>query len=173
VSYDLFDVPDGITPVVGIRGWRYKDSRLWSCYRDIEWPTNSHVTSSCIHPTNYVVGEYGLRPKTHKYGAPQKNCTCGIYALSEWPEGNIKKVRPWPSDAVTGVILGWGHVVMGSKGFRAQYAKPIALISRPRSTKLTGIIEEMLYVYGLDLLDQKEVQNGHWKDITRDYYRAD
>jgi len=156
--YDLTEIPDGITPLVGIRGWRYKNGRLWSCYRDVEWPVNSHLISDCIHPTMYDVGVTKKPKRSNRHSPPTKTCTCGIYALNEWEPSHPKKLRPWPSDSITGLILGWGHIVIGSKGFRAQYAKPIALVSRPRSTKLSEIIEELAHAYGIEIITVKEAQ---------------
>ena len=162
MSYDLTEVPDGITPLVGIRGWRYKNNRLWSCYRDVEWPIGQPLISECIHPTTMDFIETSNRKQSSHHSPPHKTCTCGIYALNEWEPSNPKKTRPWPSDSITGLVLGWGHIVLGSKGFRAQYSKPIALVSRPRSTKLSEIIEELSQIYGLEIITNKEVQTyGH------------
>jgi hypothetical protein len=96
------------------------------------------------------------------HSPPTKTCTCGIYALNKWEPSHPKKLRPWQSEAITGLIHGWGHIVIGSKGFRAQYAKPIALVSRPKSVKFTARIEELAMVYGLEIITVKEAQTyGH------------
>lgn len=156
--YDIAEIPDGITPLVGIRGWRYKDGKLWSCYRDVEWPVGSPLNSECIHPLAFPYIEGGHKEKSKQHAPPTRTCTCGIYALNEWEPSNPKSVRPWPSDAITGLIHGWGHIVLGSKGFRAQYAKPIALVSRPRSTKMTAIIDSLAEVYGIEIITVKEAK---------------
>jgi len=163
VSYDLFEAPDGITPLVGYRGWTYKDGKLSSCYRAVEWPIGGPLLSECIHPTYIPFNDRGaVSPQsTKKHVAPFKDCTCGIYALNEYsPRSYVdesgkhrKKGKPWPNDSIVGVILGWGRIVMGTKGFRCEYAKPIALMTRPRSPKWTTIISELAETYGLELLD--------------------
>ena len=51
-------------------------------------------------------------------------CNCGLsayYELAEEPD------LPAP-DAVWGAIVAWGRVVECETGFRAQYARPIALL---------------------------------------------
>lgn len=174
MSYDLFEVPDGIEPLIGFRGWAVKGERLTSCYREVEWPIAGPLSSECIMPTALITNDRGIElpfPPKH-WVSPQMHCTCGIYALNEFPhdwemrEGkNARVVKPWPqnSNAVVGMIQGWGKIVVGTKGFRAQYAKPIALISRRRNGQWSRTVEELAYVYGLEIVDVKEVRREYWR----------
>lgn len=169
MSYGDYEVPDGITPLVGFRGWLIKDAALWSVYPDIrkvEWPVGSPLNSECLPPNRRV--EYDdpriVNPPKH-YWAPHIACTCGIYALHDYPKPwteldgkTVKADRPWPSSAVTGMIHGWGHIVVGDKGFRAQYAKPIALVSHRRHGEWPKAIQEVAYRYGLEVITAQEAR---------------
>jgi len=77
----------------------------------------------------------------------------------------VSSIKPWPHDAITGIIHGWGKIIVGTKGFRAQYAKPIALVAR--KSKIQRTIEETAEQYGLEIVDIWEVrkrgnQNSSW-----------
>lgn len=171
MSYDLIEIPDSITPIVGYRGWIYKNGFLYSCFRSVKWLPNQALKSECIHPTFGSLREKGISlQKTLPHTNPIKECTCGIYSLHEFPssynrdqDGNrVRAVKPWPHYALSGITLNWGHIIMGDKGFRAEYAKPAALISRPRSKTLTPIIEELAANYDIKILSLKEIKkNGY------------
>lgn len=173
MSYDSFEIPDSITPVVGYRGWTFKDGYLYSCYRSVKWPKNKALQAECIHPTFTSINEKGFRSKiTDHHNYPIKDCTCGIYALHEFPNsydkdenGNRRRApKPWPHYALSGIVLSWGHLVMGDKGFRGEFAKPAALISRPRSKTLAPIIEELAQNYGIKIVSLKDIKkNGFSK----------
>lgn len=173
MSYDAIEIPDSITPIVGYRGWTYKDGFLYSCYRSVKWPMSVALKSECIHPTFSSLNEKGIKTKKTDYHAhPTKDCSCGIYALHEFPSSFIKDddgtrhraPKPWPHYALSGLVMSWGHIVMGDKGFRAEYSKPVALLSRPRSKSLQPIIEELAFNYDIDVVNLKEVKkNGYWK----------
>lgn len=167
MSYDLYEIPDGITPLVGYRGWLYKDGRLFSCYREVEWPLNGRITSECIHPNTDInlyfrLGnnqEDGVQKRKYSaHIAPDLHCSCGIYALNDYP--SQRGTLPWPSESLTGVMLGWGHTVVGSKGFRSEYGKIVALVSRPRSPRLSKTIEEMAELYNIEVIDLKDIRSG-------------
>jgi hypothetical protein len=60
------------------------------------------------------------------HGAPFRDCNCGwaaYYALDEEPEmaGH---------ECVWGAIVAWGRIVEHETGFRAQFARPLALLDR-------------------------------------------
>lgn len=168
MSYDLYEIPDGINPLVGYRGWMHKGGKLYSCYREVEWPQNGLVASECIHPNTSFNLYFRLQSedtnaprKFNAHLAPDINCSCGIYALSDYP--SQRESLPWPFEALTGVMLGWGHIVMGTKGFRSEYGKIVALVSRPRSPRLMNIIEEIADNYAIPVVSLKDVrrQNGY------------
>lgn len=166
MSYDSYEVPDGITPLVGYRGWLVKDGALTSAYPDIrsvEWPVGQPLQSECLPPTRRIRSDDRRVTGAPKhYWAPHIECTCGIYALHEYPFPSApgrKAVKPWPDDAVTGMVHGWGRIIVGDKGFRSQYAKPIALVSRPRSRARMEVIEEVAMRYGLEIVDARDLRS--------------
>lgn len=174
MSYDTIEIPDSITPIIGYRGWIFKDGFLYSCYRSVKWPLGKALKAECIHPTFASLNEKNNKKSKieSNHYFPTKDCSCGIYALHEFPNASEKDEdgvrrrasKPWPHYALSGVVIGWGHVVMGEKGFRAEFAQPLALISRPRSKTLTPIIEELAFNYDIDIVSYKEIKkNGYWK----------
>ena len=56
--------------------------------------------------------------------APLQECTCGLYAYH--PQDSMGAFTP---GQVTGVIEAWGKVELYRNGFRAQYARPVALLT--------------------------------------------
>jgi hypothetical protein len=164
--YDDYEIPDGISPLIGYRGWTVSGDTLQSCFREVEWPVGSPLQSECIRPT--FREDSGILPAPPKhYWSPHLGCTCGIYALHEYPQawqefddGRKKTPKPWPSEAVTGIIQGWGRIIVGDKGFRAQYAKPVALVSRRRNKRWPETIERLAECYGLEIVSARSVRRN-------------
>ena len=171
MSYDSYEVPDGIEPLVGYRGWKVIDGALWSVYpeiRAVEWPVSGPLPSECLPPKIRVTSDDRRvsNPPKH-YWSPHIDCTCGIYALHDYPNAwedmedgrRRKSVNPWPPKSVTGIIHGWGHIIVGDKGFRAQTAKPIALVSgRNRYGEWPVTIQQIAERYGIEVVDYREVR---------------
>ncbi len=78
--------------------------------KPVPWPTSEDRVAKC----------FALRG----HEAPQRDCNCGFSAYYELPE---EPELPAP-EAVWGVIAAWGRIVECERGFRAQYARPIALL---------------------------------------------
>lgn len=174
-SYDSWEVPDAIEPLLGYRGWLTRDNALLSVYPDIReviWPTQP-LKATCLPPPNSTRRDE--RPDRRLFDVPPhdfpvKSCTCGIYALHEYPqvweqyEGAPRKaMKPWGSAPITGVVKGWGHIVTGDKGFRAEFAYPVALVERPRSRAWQEIIKRLAGKYDLEIVTAEELRNEHWR----------
>jgi hypothetical protein len=74
------------------------------------WPTDHDRPAKCF--------------KLGEHDAPARNCSCGYsayYALPAAPD------LPAP-EAVWGAIVAWGRIVECETGFRAEHARPIALL---------------------------------------------
>jgi hypothetical protein len=116
-------------------------------YRSIDWllddPFSDH--RSIQIPMNFrraiakglgvAVLKIRADRKEHRPGHP--DCTCGIYAYHD-----LLSLKPTPRafpTAVFGLVNAYGHVTVGTKGFRAEKADVVALTlpapysSRPRS----------------------------------------
>ena len=119
-------------PIVGFRRWGAVRGSLYSGIfvagrfvpnpalgmiapraRPVPWPTTEDRVAKC----------FLLRG----HDAPDRDCNCGFAAYYELP---AEPELPAP-EAVWGVIAAWGRVIECERGFRAQYARPIALLELP------------------------------------------
>jgi hypothetical protein len=107
----------------GYRGWRM-DSRngvLYACNWMDAWISGRNEAScKMANPPGCKCGDCNPAP-SEPHAAPSGNCTCGFYG----------KHLPFDYDHranVVGVIKAYGNVVLGTKGFRAQYAEIEALL---------------------------------------------
>lgn len=60
------------------------------------------------------------------HAAPHRDCRCGYAAYYTLPEAPELPAR----QAVWGAVVAWGRIVECERGFRAQYARPVALLDR-------------------------------------------
>ena len=123
-------------PLVGFRRWGCRGGALYSgifvAGKFVPNPAVSMVAPRA-RPVPWRPGQdrvakcFALRG----HEAPARNCNCGIaayYALDEEPE------LPAP-EALWGVIVAWGRIVEHERGFRAQFARPVALLDAVRAPK--------------------------------------
>lgn len=78
--------------------------------KPVAWPTDEDRIAKC----------FALRG----HDAPQRDCNCGFSAFYVLPAEPELPAH----EAVWGVISSWGRVIECESGFRAQYARPIALL---------------------------------------------
>lgn len=126
-------------PLYGYRAWRLRGNGLYSFTGWRPWPTDVPKAALCwrnFFPVNPHV-------------APGSGCNCGIYA---WKNVPSTPCSPQGMAPVWGVVELTGKVVSHSMGYRAQYAKPVAI-------KYSPGVEEVAVKYGLivleDLIDWK------------------
>jgi len=119
-------------PLIGFRRWGCRRGALYSGIfvagrfvpnpalgmiaprvRPVPWPTDQDRVAKC----------FALRG----HDAPQRDCNCGFSAYYELP---VEPELPAP-EAIWGAIAAWGLVIECERGFRAQFARPIALLDRP------------------------------------------
>ena len=116
-------------PLVGFRRWATRRGALYSgifvAGRFVPTPALTMVAPR-VKPQPWPVGEarvakcFALRG----HEAPFCECNCGLsayYGLDDEPD------LPAP-DAIWGAVVSWGLVVECEYGFRAQFARPIALL---------------------------------------------
>lgn len=118
-------------PLVGFRRWGCRRGALYSGIfvagrfvpnpalgmiaprvKPVPWPVNEDRVAKC----------FALRG----HDAPHRDCNCGFSAYYELPEEPDLPAR----EAVWGAIVAWGLVIECERGFRAQFARPIALLDR-------------------------------------------
>ncbi len=148
-------------PIVGFRRWGARHGALYSGIfvagrfmpnpalrmvaprvRPVPWPPAEDLVAKC-----FALGGHD---------APQRDCSCGFAAYYALP---LEPGMPAP-EAVWGVIAAWGHVVECEHGFRAQFARPLALLKRrypddlyERGRRLENVADG----YAIPLLERDEL----------------
>ena len=111
--------------------WRGESLPLTSVTRCVVWgPT---MTACC---TPEVTASPGQEPATLLAGhaAPAAGCQCGIYGWYDPTDTGMVRA------GVFGVVEASGLVLMGERGFRAERARIVAVVSRNR--RLTAACEQ-------------------------------
>jgi hypothetical protein len=104
-------IPDGALPLAAVT------------QRHVVWGTT--LTARCTLPAGVPEPPIGF-----DHPAPSEGCTCGIYAWYEPDDTGILTAR------VFGVVQASGVVLMGDRGFRAQHAEIVAVVTRNRRLAL-------------------------------------
>jgi hypothetical protein len=127
------ETPRNVTgPVYGYRGWRLRGPALFSFSGRTAWPDDEPKLALCWR---------NLLPLA-AHIAPGVGHNCGLYA---WKEPPSKVWSPRGMTTVWGVVELVGKVVVHSLGYRAQYARPVAVEYAPG-------IEAAVERYGLVVL---------------------
>jgi len=148
-------------PLVGFRRWGAKRGGLYSgifvAGRFVPNPALGMVAPRAGQmpwPTDYDRAAKCFALRGHE--APYRDCNCGwaaYYSLPEEPE------LPAP-ECVWGAVAAWGTVVECETGFRARYARPLALLDRKHPDDIreqgrrAAIAAE---AYGIPLLQHSEL----------------
>ncbi len=147
-------------PIVGFRQWGSRRGRLFSgifvAGRFVPNPALHQVAPRAVPspwPTDAdrVAKCFALRG----HEAPHRDCRCGYaayYAMPEDPE------LPAP-EAVWGAVVAWGRIVECETGFRAQYARPIALLEcdNPLDRRPVKLVARAAEEYAIPLLSREEL----------------
>ena len=145
-------IPDAITPVVGYRGWSVGMGRLWSPRGPsrVRWPRRGALRARCLKHGDPNPFHPAMKP-TDRHDAPQPDCSCGIYAMREpWDIEAVPVTPPW--GVVIGRVDGWGRVVLGRKGWRAELVRPVELFADPSWNEPTrSEMNAVAKMYGLPL----------------------
>ena len=118
-------------PLVGFRRWGCKRGGLYSGIfvsgRFVPNPALGMVaprTAQLPWPSDHDRGAKCFALRGHE--APYRDCNCGwaaYYSLPDEPE------LPAP-ECVWGAVVAWGTIVECETGFRARFARPLALLDR-------------------------------------------
>jgi hypothetical protein len=131
------DVPEPVVgSVVGIRWWRAAPGGLLRSPWRAGYRWHPGVNEATCYPDRRWFGRRQDRP--HPRGAPEPSCGCGFYAMWDVPATPpadgfrmLWDVDPETSGSrhrlILGVVEGFGRVLLGTDGFRAQYVRPRAL----------------------------------------------
>jgi hypothetical protein len=102
------------TIVLGFRLWKERYNDLHAYFHKYLWVPGKNIF------THSMLDIERSSPTPHKEFT---RCQCGLYGFTDINELARLIDRP----AVIGLVAGWGRVIIGTKGWRAQYAKPIAI----------------------------------------------
>ena len=116
------NIPDYVSPIVAYRVWRWDGSGLASLVSGESWPTGHALTAQCK--------KVRLWGRSHNKGhqAPQKSCTCGIYAarsLDQLRGIGYAAFAVCGEAYLSGEVYLLGVVVEHKFGWRAQFAYPM------------------------------------------------
>jgi hypothetical protein len=147
-------------PIVGFRQWGIRRGSLFSgifvAGRFLPNPALTMVAPRAV-PSPWPVGEDRVAKcfAIRGHEAPHRECRCGYAAYYALPE-----VPDLPAaQAVWGAVVAWGRVVECERGFRAQYARPVALLRTEnrfdrRERKRAAVAAEL---YGIPRLERDEL----------------
>ena len=156
-------VPDGIEPVVGARAWRIDPGgrRLLAATRDVAWPLGGPLRAACLSSLDEGHGR-----------VPDPRCGCGVWALAD--PSDLPPELGYNGAFVYGIAELWGRVVVGTRGWRGEFARPVALMRalpplpgwanlHPEMfgdrTADAALVEEVARRHGIQALDE-------WPELT-------
>jgi hypothetical protein len=130
------DAPLVATPVYGLRTWTVSgerpDERLAGAYRDAPWPAGgAWLEASC--------------PSAEGHSAPAPRCDCGIHAWHPRPRA-ARRILAGRRE-IPGIVEASGAIEVHEDGFRAERARPYALLLAPgRNAALARRLGEAYHV---------------------------
>lgn len=127
--------------VRGYKQWSWNKERKLVSMFTADWSNGSH-TSVC---SRY---ELDKDKSSARHRSPDNGCTCGIYA-HYLPLESYEKVR----NSVFGVVEASGKILMGTKGFRAEKAKVVALAGYGSCNQFFENTHKTRGVYPEDVVD--------------------
>lgn len=143
--------PDGFVPLVGYREWALwrEDEgppRLRSLFHPTVWPHDRPLGAVCLRPLIW----HGRTGPAH-HGVPDALCECGIYAFRE-PEFDTLRGAKGPK--ARGIVRGWGRYILGTSGWRCEFARVAAVLEDDEDPGTSYGIAERYRVPVVPLLDR-------------------
>src|SRR4051812_8958666 len=125
----------------GLRAWAVTGEpgaeELVGAYAGVPWPPGRWLEATCS--------------KGQAHAAPGHDCTCGIYALHPRP-GTARRVLA-VRGRIGGIVEATGAVEVHEEGFRAERARPYALMIGRRNPAL---VRRLAAHYGAELIDSRD-----------------
>ncbi len=146
--------PDLVEPVVGFRHWRLSGDGLRSMFRSVEWQ-GPEMRAGC------PLGKHDPRP------APDKACSCGIYAYYDLCPLTASAAT---ADLIAGVVVLWGTLALHSDGMRASNARIVGLslpISRGAKRQALAELAERFGVPAVPHRKLRGVGAAHGRPLQR------
>ncbi len=149
-----FETPDLIEPIVAFRSWRLVDGALRSVYLPFFW-TAPEVSATCMVDDSPDADAARTARAGHQ--APDRGCTCGVYAYYR-PDVNFPTVD---YRGVSGIVSLWGTIELHAEGMRAERARVDALALYSRwTTGQIDAVREVAATLGVDLVDLDEIEEA-------------
>jgi len=130
-AWEFGQLPMVLGPLIGLRAFRMTEDGLTGVHKQVPWGPGENVAECLATASDYAAwdgycyGSYAAAIadwKPHVERAPFMHCSCGWYAYVDGSNTYLTTSR------VAGLIEGYGHLVVGSRGFRAEKARIVALI---------------------------------------------
>jgi hypothetical protein len=139
-------------PYLGFRHWHAAGDRLFSIGRHPLDGVRCPSGSGGVGRVEWPVEQVTAMPCTDG-PAPALACSCGLYATRELRDaGSAWRQGPHYAHHVIGAVALWGRVVEHQWGFRAQHARPVALLEGYGA-------QDVADVYGVPLLSADELRS--------------
>lgn len=163
-------VPDAIGELLVARAWKVKGWDLRSVHCLSAWEPGAVLEARCDPAGRALRRLMDKLVDPGDHDSPAESCGCGIYGVFD-PEELKLQLGFGIHAVVWGIAAVWGKVVVGERGVRGQYARPVALFHQPppASESWTNwnpprveapAIQRLADRYGLDLIDR-------WADLVR------
>lgn len=112
--------------VLAARAWTVdrQTGYLRSPVQATVWPPDRPLAARCVLPSRLP---RWLR--RHHHHLPDMDCRCGVWGLAD-PK-LLARRAPYGPRMVHGVVALWRRVVVGTEGWRGEYARPLALSASP------------------------------------------
>jgi hypothetical protein len=136
--------PDLVRPIIGFRQWRLCDGILRSVWADDVWD-GGLLCPRCRADVFACCAAVG--------GAPDPDCTCGVYAWHRQVPLGSSATR----DLVAGAVALWGAIQIHATGMRAEFARIVTLslpLTRARKRMELAITAGEL---GIDLVPHRHL----------------
>jgi hypothetical protein len=151
----LGTAPDGVVPLIGYREWalwREGDGppRLRSLFHPTVWPHDRPLGAVCLRPLIW----HGRAGAGHN-GVPDALCECGIYAFRE-PEFDTLRGAKGPK--ARGVVRGWGRYVLGTSGWRCEFARIVAVVADQDDLQASYGVAERYGIPVVEKLDPRAIE---------------
>lgn len=127
-----------------------RDSYLTSCGEYYKWKVLK-TKASCRN-----------KKPGHAHGqSPADKCSCGLYGF--YDIGDVGKSFPMVNAAcIHGAFQAWGRVILGTKGFRCEYAKVCGLVAG----KDPDMTKHIASLYGVPVFET-------YGDLVKEFPRSD
>lgn len=115
-----------VYPVLGYRAWHVSLNgyKLQSpvVHRNDTWPSDGPCEAQCLET------KIQCDRLEEPHETPTIGCSCGLYAWHTFPSA-LAKYSAGPR-TVVGAVMAWGRFVAGTKGFKSQYMRPLAIVDQ-------------------------------------------